>query len=173
MSDAPGFFDFAGQKARNIERWSATGWDEVASFIGPNPHHFEAAWANTRKKILAGRGGMAVGFCWPAFPFAFAWFLYRRMWLMGAVLLIVPVALALLISSPGGSIGISVAMAMFAKSLYAQHVVARIADVRAAGGDAGAVAEAGGISVLGGAIGALIIALGAAAFVYAILDRSP
>src|SRR4028119_1054183 len=121
MSRTPGLFDFSGQKARNIERWSAIGWDEVASFIGPNAQRFERAWAGTREKMLTGRGGMTFGFCWPALLFGFAWFLYRRMWTMCAVLLVLPVALAFLIASPGGSIGISVAIAMFAKSLYAQH----------------------------------------------------
>ena len=173
MSDRPGPFDFAGQKARNRARWTAIGWDEVAAFIGPNADRFEHAWTETRRKIVDGNGGFAVSFCWPALLFSFAWFFYRKLWILGGILLIAPAALALLDVNPGGSLGATVAMALFGKSIYVQHAVGRIGEVRERGGGDRELALAGGISTLGGVGGGLILALGVGALIYSIVEGSP
>ncbi|HEX8655426.1 MAG TPA: DUF2628 domain-containing protein [Allosphingosinicella sp.] len=165
MSDRPGPFDFAGHKARSKRLWEETGWEELDLFIGPNADRFRSAWEATRAKTLDGRGGIALGFCWPAFLFGFAWFLYRKMWAFGLLLLIVPVALGFMFESPGGSIGVAVAVSLFAKSMYVQHALPKIEDARRGGGDE-AVRAAGGVSILGGAIGGTILAASAAATVY-------
>jgi hypothetical protein len=173
MSARPGPFDFAAQKERNVARWTDVGWDEVAVFMGPNAERFHGAWSQTRDKVLAGRGGMAFGFCWPAFLFGFAWFFYRRMWLAGQLLIVVPLALALLVDSPGASIGTTVAIALFAKSLYAQHAVAKVAAASERSVSEAEPAAAGGVSIPGAAIGGLILASGLAWSVYAVAQAWP
>ncbi|HYG30670.1 MAG TPA: hypothetical protein VD887_10705 [Allosphingosinicella sp.] len=166
MSDRPGPFDFAGQKARNRRLWEETGWDEIAAFIGPNAESFHGAWEATRAKNAGGRGGIAFAFCWPALLFGFAWFLYRKMWAFGLLLLVLPVALGYVFETPGGTIGMLVAMSLFAKSLYVQYALPKIEDARAGGGGEDAVRAAGGVSLLGGAIGGAILAASAAVTVH-------
>ena len=78
--------------------------------------------------------------------------------LLGAVLLVLPIAIAWFL--PGGATaGITVTMAMLAKSIYVQHAVARIAKLRASGAGDGEIAAAGGVSVAGGVVGGVILAL--------------
>jgi hypothetical protein len=98
--------------------------------------------------------------------FGFAWFLYRKMWAFGALLLILPVALFLMFETPGGQIGLAVAMAMFAKSLYVQHALSRMDKARARG-DA-AMLAAGGVSIPGALVGGFIIAASTAWVIYLI-----
>ncbi|MEA3041718.1 MAG: hypothetical protein QOC65_1207 [Sphingomonadales bacterium] len=169
MSDRPGPFDFAGHKARSMRLWEETAWEELALFIGPNADSFQGAWEAARAKNLDGRGGMAFKFCWPAFLFGFAWFFYRKMWAFGLLLLVLPISLAWMFEGPGGSIGVGVAVSLFAKSLYIQHALPKIEDARAGGGGDEAVRAAGGVSILGGAIGAAILAASAAATGYLLM----
>lgn len=173
MSERPGAFDFAGQKARSLRLWEETGWDDLARFIGPNAESFRGAWEATRAKTLGGRGGIAFAFCWPAFLFGFAWFLYRKMWAFGLLLLVLPVMLGFIFESLGGSIGMAVAVSLFAKSLYVQHALPKIEDARATGGGDQAVGAAGGVSIVGGAFGGAILAAGAAAVAYLFMTAGP
>jgi hypothetical protein len=169
MSGRPGPFDFAGQKERSFRLWERTGWEEIATFIGPNADRFHGAWEATRAKVATGRGGIAFGFCWPALLFGFAWFFYRRMWAAGLALLVVPVVLGFFFDMRGGGIGVMVATALFSKSLYVQHAVSKIGAVHEQGGGGGeAIAAAGGVSVAGGAIGGLILAIGVGSSFYLI-----
>lgn len=166
MSERPGPFDFAGQKARNRRLWEETSWNELAAFMEPNAESFHGAWEATRAKNVEGRGGIAFGFCWPALLFGFAWFLYRKMWAFGLLLLVLPVALSFMFESPGGPIGLMVAMAMFGKSLYVQHALSRMDRAREGGG--AAVLAAGGVSIPGAVIGGAIIAASTAWVMYLI-----
>jgi len=166
MSDRPGPLDFAGQKARSRRLWEQTRWEDVAAFIGPRAERFHGAWEATRAKNVEGRGGIAFGFCWPALLFGFAWFLYRKLWAFGLMLLILPVALAWMLESPGGGIGLTVAISLMGKSMYVQHALSRIDAIRADGGGEEALRAAGGVSLVGGAIGGAILAAGAASAIY-------
>jgi hypothetical protein len=168
VSDRPGLFDFAGQKARTLDLWQRTPWDDIALFVGPNAKRFQRAWQATRAKFEGGRGGIAFGFCLPALLFGFAWFLYRRMWTMGAMLLVLPVALSYFFASAGGSIGLSIAMSLFGKSLYMQHAVARIGALRERGAGDEEIAAAGGTSLVGGLVGGVILAAGIGSLIYLI-----
>jgi hypothetical protein len=158
MSERPGLFDFAGQKARALDLWQRTSWDEIALFAGPRAESFHGAWEATRAKIASGRGGISFGFCLPALLFGFAWFFYRKMWTAGAMLLVLPAALAFLFGNGGGSAGLAIAVSLFAKSLYVQHAVAKIGALRDAGAGDEAIEAAGGTSLPGGIVGGLILA---------------
>jgi hypothetical protein len=164
--ERPGPFDFAAHKARSLELWRGTSWEEIALFAGPNADRFHRAWEATRAKIESGRGGISFGFCLPALLFGFAWFLYRKMWTVGVMLLVVPVALAFLFDSGGGSAGVAIAMSLFAKSLYVQHAVAKIGALRDAGAGDEAIAAAGGTSLAGGLVGGLILAAAYGSLIY-------
>jgi len=170
VSERPGLFDFAGQRARTTRLWEAASWDELALFIGPNADRFRGAFEGTRPKMLAGRGGVSFGFCWPALLFSFAWFFYRKMWAAGLALLVIPPALGFFIDSRGGALGVMIAISLFAKSLYVQHAVWKIGAIREKGGGGEAIAAAGGVSIAGGAVGGLILASAAAATLYVILE---
>ncbi|HEX8645151.1 MAG TPA: DUF2628 domain-containing protein [Allosphingosinicella sp.] len=172
MTERPGLFDFAAQKARSQGLWQRTSWDEIAAFIGPNADRFHSAWEATRAKFAGGRGGIAFGFCLPALLLGFAWFLYRRMWMFGAMLLVLPIALSYLLDSPGGSIGLSIAMSLFGKSLYVQHAVAKIGALRDRGAGDDEIAAAGGTSLAGGLAGGLILAAGLGSLVYLVATGS-
>jgi hypothetical protein len=170
VSERPGLLDFAGQKARTSRFWHAVSWDELALFIGPNADRFQGAFEGTQPKMLEGGGGIAFGFCWPALLFSFAWFFYRKMWAFGLALLLIPPALAFVLETRGGGLGVMIAVAMFAKSLYVQHAVAKVGAVREAGGGDDAIAAAGGVSVAGGAVGGIILAAGSLALLYLIVE---
>ena len=135
------------RKARLRELWSDTSWEDAAAFIGPNAGRFRKAWEKQRMLMLDKGGGIAWSFCWPALLLSFVWFFYRKQWFAGAVILILPPVLAYLLPGSAGSfVGIDVALAMMAKSVYMHDVVSKIAKVKAAGGDSAAIAAAGGIS---------------------------
>jgi Protein of unknown function (DUF2628) len=170
MSERPGLFDFAGQKAHAIELWQRSSWNETALFIGPNAERFRGAWEATRAKMEQGRSGRAFGFCLPALVFGFAWFLYRKMWAAGILLLVLPVGLAFLFDSGGGGIGLGIAMSLFAKTLYVQHAVTKIDALRDAGADDEAIAAAGGTSLAGAIVGGAILAAGTASVVYLLMS---
>lgn len=139
----------------------------------PNARRFERVWAKLRGQSMAKGAGFAQSWCWPALVFGFAWFFYRKLWAMGAVLLILPIVLGYFLSAHGGAIGISAASTILAKNLYVQHAVTRIAKIRAAGGGAPEIAAAGGVSVAGGAIGGVLFALALAAVIWSVASGAP
>lgn len=147
-----------GKRAEAAALW-AVGWDEVSAFIGPNAERFRGAWDKVRPKALKSGSAVAFAMCWPALLFGFAWFLYRRMWLAGALLLALPFVLGLFLDVGTGAAGATVAIAAMAKSLYLQHAVTKIAAVRAAGGGEDAIRAAGGVSKVGGIVGGVLWAV--------------
>ena len=145
-----------GKRAEGAALWAESEWRDVATFIGPNAHKFEVVWVKTRVQSMAKGAGFKIGWCWPPLFIGFAWFLYRKMWGFGALLLVVPVVVGYLLPG-GGAIGLGVAFAMMAKSIYVQHAVVKIAKLRARGAGDAEIAAAGGVSVAGGIIGGVIL----------------
>lgn len=162
-----------GKRAEGAQLWAASDWADVATFIGPNAPRFERVWAKLRDQSMAKGAGFVQSWCWPALLFGFAWFFYRKLWAMGAVLLILPVVLGLFVSSHGAAIGVSAASTISAKNLYVQHAVTRIAKLRAAGGGAQEIAAAGGFSVAGGVIGGVLFALALGAVIWSVAIGVP
>ncbi len=87
---------------------------ELEAFFGPNAHKFlpvydrlRADFARTGKPGFSLRGG---GFSFPALLCGPCWFLYRKMWAIGAIVIAGAVALAFLPVSGGAGIGISIAL---------------------------------------------------------------
>lgn len=124
---------------------------DLALFVGDNSHYFIPRFCD---RHAAGR---SAAWNWPAFLFRGLYFLYRKMYLAGAVLLI----LSLLISAPamlvnlcvlfrqpaalglsltalyrlatignGLSLGLAMGCALFANRIYCRHVLGRVKKMR-------------------------------------------
>jgi len=149
---------------------------ELEAFFGPNAHKFlpvydrlRADFARTGKPGFSLRGG---GFSFPALLCGPCWFLYRKMWAIGAIVIAGAVALAFLPVSGGAGIGISIALGSFAYRAYVQYAIARITKLRREDRTIGldALRRAGGVSRRAGWISGLIYGgitlLGLASIVY-------
>ena len=158
-------------RERMFRIWRESDWADVATFLGPNAERFRSAWEKTHGKMAAGRPGVAWTWCWPALILGFAWFLYRKQWVLGAILLILPLAIGYFLDLPsGGSVGIAIVVAAMAKSLVVQDAVNRIDKIRRAGGGDADLVRAGGVSVAGGAVGGAILALAVAGVASSLLE---
>ncbi|HEX7854008.1 MAG TPA: DUF2628 domain-containing protein [Sphingobium sp.] len=164
--------------ARVQAQWEITSWEDMETFIGPHAGHFEKTWIKLRQGVAIKGYANAFGFCWPALLFGFAWFFARKQWAVGALIVILPILFAILFQGlPGGAMtGISIAMASFAKSLYLQTSVpkvARIIEDSVSGSERDArLRAAGGISVPGAIGGGILLALMLASAVYAVMHAA-
>ena len=149
--------------------WGSVDWQDVATFIGPNAERFQKVFEKMRADALNRRPGICWSFSWAALLFSFAWFFARKQWLMGGLLLALPILASFFV--PASALGgIGVFIAVMAKWAYLQTAVPKIAKiVRAnpagAARDA-ALVNAGGFSKTGAIVGGvLLIAAIAAAIV--------
>ena len=150
--------DFAANRQKQLSKYTDTGWDEVATFIGENAHRFEATWTRLHDAALEGKFASARSWCWPAFFFSFAWYFYRKQWAAGIALLMLPIIMGFVLpASHGAAIGISVAIGMLSKQLYIGQAVNQIDKIKARHAPGperdNAIAAAGGFSVPAGVIG--------------------
>ncbi|WP_380787593.1 DUF2628 domain-containing protein [Sphingomonas sp. R86521] len=144
------------RREATIAAWANSDWDDVARFIGPNAERFASAWEKARTKMTTAGGGLTFTWCWPALFFGFAWFLYRKQWAVGVVLIILPLVIGYFFSVSAGG-GAAIFIAMIAKSTIAQDAVTKIAKIRAAGGGNAEIAAAGGVSVMAGVLGGILL----------------
>jgi hypothetical protein len=133
---------------------------DLRLFAGVNAEVFVRASTAQETKSL-GRNAI----CWPGFLFPAAWFLYRKMYGYAAITVVLPV-LSGLVHAPEGvtswiGFGLSL-LGAFGKRLYLAKARKIIAEIRAAAPDEASAREtialAGGVSVAGAVIGALLIA---------------
>lgn len=159
----------ADRKAQIQAMWSDIAWEDVAAYIGPNANRFQGVWEKQRAFALAGRGGIAWSMCWPALFLSVAWFFYRKQWLLGAIMIILPAIMVAFLPIPAGAFGgVGIAISMMAKSLYLQDAIPRIARLKAAVlDDREALALAGGVSLPAGIISGLVIGVASAATIAA------
>lgn len=148
------------RKAKLIEKLESVSDAEIVAFAGPNAHRFLPAW-HDMKDQAEGKRRFALRWCWPAFFFGFAWFLYRRMYALAAAFLFLPILLALFtpIGSTGGS-SVAVILAMLAKAIYVGHAQSKIRKIKGRAVSAeeasAKIVRAGGVSIAGGIIGGSI-----------------
>lgn len=168
MTDTTSWFDFKAQRAKTMAAWQAASWPDVAAFIGPNAQRFEPTFGKLKPISVERPGKLVLGWCWPAFLFGFAWFLYRKMYAAGISLLLIPIGLSLIFGSAGGgAAGFHVAISMFSKSLYLQHCVAKVGRLKQARAEPAAIVETGGVSIPAGIAGGLILSLALASMLMA------
>jgi len=129
---------------------------DLVHFAGPNAHAYLAYWHRQR----AGKpNGIAFGWVWGAFLAPTVWCFYRKLWLYGVLLLLVPMAIALLIPALAGkgSGGFAIAAGGLAKYLYVDQAgkAAAKADLLGLAGDARRdfLKRAGGVSWVGLGLG--------------------
>ena len=160
----------AERKAQARALWEASGWAEVATFIGPDAESFRRTWERCREAALAGKLPLKWSLSWPALLFEWVWWAYRRQWWAAALLLAVPIIVGNVVPGTGtGLAGGEIAVALMANSIYVQIAVAKIAKIRASGGGTAEIAAAGGTSrpaaIIGGIVlTVMIVGLIAAAF---------
>lgn len=144
--------------------WADTPWEDVAAYIGPNAEKFRKVWEKQRGRILEKGYGNTWSFCWGAFLLSYVWFFYRKQWLAGAMLLGLPIIIAVLFPTvTEGLGGVAIIIALMGKSLYLQDAMPKIAKIRAAAPDDAArhavLAAAGGTSKLAAIISGVVFVL--------------
>jgi hypothetical protein len=124
---------------------------DLATFFGPRAD----VYLNTYDKMRAAKDTKRWAvrtWNWPVFLGSFTWFFYRKMYGVGAILVLLPMASAYLLGTTGGIV--SVFFAMGAKSWYVNAGLARIAKADAQGLTGAARADylqrAGGVSLTAG-----------------------
>lgn len=130
---------------------------DLRLFFGPNAIRFMILWRARRM-----RGG-SVGFSWLSFFFPQAWLLYRKMYLTTAALTVAPVAIAFFFQSTALSnlIGVTISiLGGLAPRYYVETAEALVVDIRSQSQTdeeaRSTIAEAGGVSRPGAALGTLI-----------------
>ena len=133
-------------------------WDDLSRFIGKNAEAFRsiAGEKSARRTSIAAN-------CWPAFFVPGAWFLYRKMYGLAAIATLSPMVLYLILPSPvvlrwlGFFIGL---VGLQGKRLYLRHAQQLINSVNSYARDEDErrdlISRAGGVSVAGAWIGAII-----------------
>ncbi len=152
------------RRERLQEIWADTPWEDVAAFIGPNAERFRPVWEKQRGMILKKGHGLTWSFSWPTFFLSYVWFFYRKQWLIGGMLIVLPVVLIFLFpTATGGLGGLAIVIAMMAKCLYLQDALPRIAKMRATETEGGArqaaLARSGGTSKLAAIISGVFYAV--------------
>ena len=98
---------------------------------------------------------------WPVFFGSFVWFFYRKMYAVGAIFIVLPIAFAFVLGSAAGS-GIMIAFAVIAKALYVQSALGRVQKANSLGLSGAERTDyfrrAGGVSVTAGVFAGLLFA---------------
>jgi hypothetical protein len=148
--------------------------DAFVAFVGPNADRFLPTFDKMQERD-PGLKGIVRGWCWPAFFVPLPWLLYRKQWAMAAAVIAVPIVLAYLFHSSRVSLGLAVATAMTGKSVYVMDAARKIRKLCTQERDPirqrERIAQAGGVSVAGAVLGALIIVAAIAAVVFAKLVK--
>ncbi len=131
--------------------------DDLKVFIGPNAEKFRSVRTKIRGK------GNVLGWCWPAFFFAFAWFFYRKMYVEGAGLLLLPIIYTLIFPDSNLEFPFGLVLVTGAKYWYLRKATKKIEKIsqRTSSNETKRqqLQMAGGVSVAGGVIGGAIYAV--------------
>ncbi|NQW10292.1 MAG: DUF2628 domain-containing protein [Alphaproteobacteria bacterium] len=131
-------------------------------FVGPNADYFEKLYLKTGRNP---EKKYKLTWNWAALLITFAWFFYRKMYLVGILFLALPIVAAIMIPQLPNSIGVMPAFfaATFANSFYLHHAVATVRQIRATAPPLDeqerTVAAMGGTSVVGLVVGLVILAV--------------
>jgi hypothetical protein len=98
---------------------------DLTVFFGPRAQVFLDTYEKMRARGPSKQLTLVATWCWPAFFASFAWYFYRKMYLMGGMLVILPIVMGLLLGGTGSS-GMWVIFTMMAKPIYVQTALRRI-----------------------------------------------
>lgn len=131
---------------------------DLAAFFGPKAERFLAKYEKLRRGF--GRGKLFFSWNWAVFFLNFAWFFYRKMYLCGVLILVLPLVLGLLLPEGPGGAGLVLAFALFADHWYVTHALKQVIKANALGLQgaerAAYLQERGGVSRLAGGL-ALVV----------------
>lgn len=143
----------------DIRRAAATTDEDLFSlYVGPNAGKF----AGLYRAIVDGEG-RRWSFNWIVLFAALPWFFYRRMYLFGILLLVIPVAVGFVLPQAAqlGAPGIAVVLAVLANRWYVSGAIEKIERIKALNlPDAERnerIQDAGGVSPAGAIFGVLIV----------------
>lgn len=126
-------------------------------FVGPNAEKFLRIYRAQKEKKHA------TSFNWVVLFASLPWFFYRKLYVVGACILLLPIILIVIFPNLSGvsTTGIAVALALLANSLYVQIAQRRIKKVKALNLPPAErdqrIRKAGGTSPAGAVFGALIL----------------
>ena len=139
---------------------------ELETFIGSNAAPFMKVYDRLQQDAAGSASGRAKmrllggGFCAPAFFTGPVWFFYRKMWVIGAVVVGLFAALTLLPGTSRVGLPLAIIMALMGHRTYVQYAIGVIQKRRTAGGvDAETLMRAGGVSKVAGWVGGVIYGL--------------
>ena len=145
--------------------------DDLRLYLGPNPRPYVAYWERARRS-----GHPFVwGWNWWGFLFPIPWLFYRKIWAVGAAVVMLPVLLDAVLGS-GSEAGILLATLIAAggKALVIERAERKSRTIDALGllsqDSIARLRRAGGVSRPGAAIGALMML---AVLILALYDRLP
>src|SRR5882757_6111867 len=96
---------------------------DLATYFGPRADVYLDTYEKMRSATGAQRRSPRT-WNWPVFFGSFTWFFYRKMYVYGAMMIILPIVLGYLFGSAGGALPIL--FAMWAKGWYVSHALDRI-----------------------------------------------
>lgn len=141
---------------------------DLFAFFGPDPETYLEVYDEMRRRN--GKTAL-VTWSWPVSFVTFVWFFYRKQYIWGAAVILLPVIASLLFGFAGAG-GMAIVFACSAKSLYVRTALRRIlkADDLGLAGDERVdyLRRAGGVSVVAAVFAGLLLALFYAAMIYSI-----
>jgi hypothetical protein len=148
---------------------------DLEAYFGPRAEAFLKTYDKLRSGPNPSRG-FVLTWCWPIFLVSFVWLFYRKRYVEGVVLALLPVVSEMVLGFSGGGV-LWIVVAIGAKSYYVQIALARVVTAD----DLGLVGEkrldylrrAGGVSVVAGTIAGLVLAGLLAAIAYAFVTARP
>jgi hypothetical protein len=145
---------------------------DLKTFFGPRADVYLATYE--KMLIAQDRGGFVLTWSWPGFLLGFPWFFYRRMYAIGALLILVPLVIGILF--PSASLASMAGIAAYAKYFYVQSALRRTqkADTLGLAGAERAdyLHRAGGVSIVAGVLTGLLYAFFIAAAFYEIAFKT-
>lgn len=133
--------------------------NDLVIFVGQRSDYYLQKYEVMRQSTLKDKN--FISWSWPVFLLEWSWFFYRKMYIVGAAMLLLPILMAVVFdfgAGGGGSVGLI--FSMQANPMYLRHALKHIAKANTLGlqGEARAdyLRRAGGTSKTAGALGLFI-----------------
>jgi Protein of unknown function (DUF2628) len=134
-----------------------------AAYVGANADRFLPTFDKMQDRDPALKR-IVRSWCWPAFLLPFPWLLYRKQWAMAAAVIVIPMVLAYLFPRNGvTSLATVITVATIGKSMYVLDAAHKIRKLSGQEADPlrlrERIIQAGGVSIAGAILGAMIFVL--------------
>jgi hypothetical protein len=150
---------------------------DLATFFGPRADRYLKVYERLRPKqvgLSQSSFGMWRNWNWAAFFGSFVWFFYRKQYLVGAAVVLIPLVLSLFLGAAGTS-GIAVAIALSANPVYVTMALRRISKADKLGLHGAErtqyLRRAGGVSLVAGLLAGILYAALFALMIFAVVGN--